>query len=619
MTQKKRQNKKSKKNSASQKLDAISFLIKIVRPFRLYLGMHLFVVIYNAIDLSLWSYVSKILIDKLADVPKETLLHDITPTAVFLVIVVILPGLIWRICDYASAKLVPAMRKRITLETMDYAMKHSHSFFQNNFSGALASKVRDLFNSLPKILDIVLYNFLGVVLSLVIAFFTLLSVHKLFAFGLIFWALIFILMAIRAAKLTNRMSLNVAHQQSKIMGNIVDALSNIANVKLFSNSEFEKKRLSTFQNKFTRLFERRGIFLAKFYTIHGLTFSVYFVACFVALLHFYSQNMVTLGDFLMIFTINHWTIHIMWMAANQTRVFLEEVGTVNQALEIINEPLQIKDGKKQLKVTKGEIKFDDVKFSYYKDQPIFKDKSLIIKSGQKVGLVGHSGSGKSTFINLILRLYDIDSGKITIDGQDISKTTLDSLHQNIGTIPQDPSLFHRSLFENIAYGNVNSSASKAKESAIKAAKEAHADEFINKLPHGYQSLVGERGIKLSGGQRQRISIARAFMKNAPILILDEATSQLDSITENLIQDSLEKLMQQKTVLVIAHRLSTLEKMDRILVFKNGKIVEDGTHQELIKLKGTYKKLWDAQVGGFLSNEVEEASATQLWGQNENHD
>jgi ATP-binding cassette subfamily B protein len=594
-------------------LNAFSFLINAAKPFKLYLGLHLIVILYSAIDISLWPYVSKILVDKLATTPPENVIAEIWPTALVLSILTILPNLIWRICDYSWAKMIPAMKKKITAETMEYVMQHSHSFFQNNFSGALASKIRDLFNSTPKLLDMILYNFVSVGLSLIIAFFTLFSVHKLFALGLVLWAILFILMAVSAAKLTNRMSVNVATQQTKIMGNIVDALSNISNVKLFANADFESKRIATFQNKYTKLFERRGIFLVKFYTWHGLTFCSYFVGCIALLIWLYSQGLVTLGDFLMIFTINNWIIHAMWVAANQMRTFLEELGTVEQALGVINEPLKIKDGDQELKVTKGEIVFDDVKFSYHDSQPIFSGKSVVIKPGQKVGLVGHSGSGKSTFVNLILRLFDVDGGKILVDGQDISKATLDSLHRNIGIIPQDPSLFHRSLFENIAYGREDASNSISKQEAIEAANKAHAHEFIIKLPQGYHSLVGERGIKLSGGQRQRISIARAFMKNAPILILDEATSQLDSITESLIQESLRNLMEGKTVLVIAHRLSTLEMMDRILVFKHGKIVEDGSHEELLALNGTYKKLWDAQVGGFLTNLVEKAEATPLWG------
>lgn len=593
---------------------AISFLLEAIKPFKFYLSLHLLVIIYNAIDLSLWPYVSKLLVDKLSTSAPENVIQEIWPIALALIILTILPGLIWRISDYSWAKLTPLLRKKITSESMSYVMQHSHSFFQNNFSGALANKIRDLFNTTPKLLEAILYSFVNVLLSLLVAFFALLTIHKAFAFGLIVWAVIFILMAIRAAKLTNRMSVGVASQQTKIMGNIVDILSNISNVKLFAGASFEGKRVDTFQNKYGKLYSRRGIFLAKFYALHGFTFVAYFVGCIVLLIWLYSKSLVTLGDFLMLFAINNFMIHAMWMAANQMRTFLEDVGTVNQALQVLNEPLKIIDGSEELTVTNGEIAFENVQFSYHESPPIFAGKNITIKAGQKVGLVGHSGSGKTTFVNLILRLYDVDSGRILIDGQDISKATLDSLHRAIGVIPQDPSLFHRSLFENIAYGSRKTAHSSiAKDEAIDAAKKAHAHNFIEKLPQGYNSLVGERGIKLSGGQRQRISIARAFLKNAPILILDEATSQLDSITENLIQESLKNLMERKTTLVVAHRLSTLQIMDRILVFDKGKIVEDGSHEELLALNGFYKRLWSAQVGGILTYQVEKAEAIPLWG------
>lgn len=593
--------------------NALSFLWHSVKPFKLYLGLHMIVVIYTAIDTSLWPYASKLLVDKLSSTAPELVIQESWPYALLLIFLTFLPNAIWRIADYSWAKLTPALRKRITAESMEYVMQHSHSFFQNSFSGSLANKIRDLFNSTPKMLEAILYSFLTVTLSLVIAFFALFSIHKFFAFGLIIWAILFFYMAFRAAKLTNRMSLNVANQQTKIMGNIVDILSNIANVKFFANTTFESRRIASFQNKYTQLFEKRGIFLVKFYAWHGLTFIAYYVACIVFLIWLYSKSMVTLGDFLMLFTINNFMIHAMWMAANEMRTFLEEMGTVNQALQIINTPLEIKDGEQKLEVEKGEIIFENVKFSYHDGQPIFAGKSVTIKPGEKVGLVGHSGGGKSTFVNLILRLFDVDSGRILIDGQDISKATLDSLHRAIGIIPQDPSLFHRSLFENIAYGSSGIRIpEETKEMVMVAAKKAHAHKFIEKLPQGYNSLVGERGIKLSGGQRQRISIARAFLKDAPILILDEATSQLDSITENLIQESLKNLMENKTTLVIAHRLSTLEIMDRILVFEHGKIVEDGSHDELMELNGTYKRLWSAQIGGVLTNQVENAEATPLW-------
>jgi ATP-binding cassette subfamily B protein len=272
-------------------------------------------------------------------------------------------------------------------------------------------------------------------------------------------------------------------------------------------------------------------------------------------------------------------------------------GNITQGLTVALAPLDIQDkpDATELRVTKGQITFDNVGFHYKGSEPLFTNKSVTIDPGQKVGLVGYSGGGKTTFSNLILRLYDVTDGRILIDGHDIRDVTQDSLRANIGMIPQDPSLFHRTLMENIRYGR--DSATDAE--VIEAAKRAHANEFIAKLPNAYDSLVGERGVKLSGGQRQRVAIARAILKNAPILILDEATSQLDSVTERDIQDSLWDLMQGKTTIVIAHRLSTLLHMDRILVFDSGKIVEDGTHDELLARGGLYKTLWDAQVGGFL--------------------
>jgi ATP-binding cassette subfamily B protein len=252
-------------------------------------------------------------------------------------------------------------------------------------------------------------------------------------------------------------------------------------------------------------------------------------------------------------------------------------------------------------IEKGTIEFKNVAFEYHQPQELFKNKSIKIHGGQRVGLVGSSGSGKTTFVNLIVRLFDISQGEILIDNQNIKAVTQQSLREHIGFIPQDPALFHRSLMDNIRYGNLTAND----EDVIEAAKKAHADEFIQKTPHGYHTLVGERGIKLSGGQRQRIAIARAFLKNAPILILDEATSALDSVTERTIQESLTQLMLDKTVIVIAHRLSTLLSMDRILVFDQGKIVQDGSHHQLINQPGIYATLWQSQIGGFLLDEQEE--------------
>ncbi|MBX9697590.1 MAG: ATP-binding cassette domain-containing protein, partial [Alphaproteobacteria bacterium] len=298
-----------------------------------------------------------------------------------------------------------------------------------------------------------------------------------------------------------------------------------------------------------------------------------------------------------ILIINISIVDFLWSLSIDMGKFAELVGNISQGLTVALSPLQITDqaGASALQVTEGTIIFENVTFDYHDDDPVFKALSVILKGGEKVGLVGYSGGGKTTFVNLILRLHDTQSGRIMIDGQNIKVVTQDSLHEAIGMIPQDPSLFHRSLFENIGYGNVRAE----KEEIYVAAKKAHAHQFIESFPKGYDTLVGERGIKLSGGQRQRIAIARAILKDAPILILDEATSQLDSITEQLIQESLMSLIHQKTTLVIAHRLSTLLHMDRILVFDRGTIIQDGSHNTLIAQEGLYKTLWQTQVGGFI--------------------
>jgi ATP-binding cassette subfamily B protein len=294
---------------------------------------------------------------------------------------------------------------------------------------------------------------------------------------------------------------------------------------------------------------------------------------------------------------------IIWWAGMELPRLFQNIGVCQQALSIVETPIQIVDqrGAKDIVVTTGEIVFDNVTFRYEKGQDIFHEQSITIRPGQKVGLVGFSGGGKTTFVNLILRYFDIQGGKITIDGQNIAEVTQDSLRNQIAMIPQEAMMFHRTIMENIRYGDLNSSDAKVME----AAKKARCHEFIQKLKDKYETVSGDRGLKISGGQRQRIAIARAVLKQAPILIMDEATSALDSITENDIQEAINDISVGRTTLIIAHRLSTLADMDRILVFKEGKIVEDGTHDELYDLEGHYRELWDMQVDGFLPDDGDE--------------
>jgi ATP-binding cassette subfamily B protein len=290
---------------------------------------------------------------------------------------------------------------------------------------------------------------------------------------------------------------------------------------------------------------------------------------------------------------------VMLRLADMAPEFFRALGVAKQALSLMEDPQDLADQPEaqELKVTNGEIVFESVDF-HYAEKKLFHQKNVRILGKEKVGIVGFTGAGKSTFINLILRFFSVDGGRILIDGQDISSVSLESLRRHIALIPQDPILFHRSLRENICYANPTAS----KEEMIYVTKQAHCDEFISHLPNGYESKVGERGTKLSGGEKQRIAIARAMLAKAPILILDEATSSLDSVTERYIQDSLEKLMENRTTLVVAHRLSTLSRMDRILVFDKGAIVEEGTHEVLLSKNGLYARMWNMQVGGFLSDQ-----------------
>ena len=567
-----------------------SFIIRSIKPFKFYLFLHFIVIILISINVSFVPLVSKILLNKIIATEHSLVIQETIDIMMLLAFLIVLPSIVLRISDYAWTMFLPKLRHQITHDSIQKLLSQSHHFFQNNFSGSLVNKVRDLFNSSPKIIEIFLYNFVGGMLAVLFAFFTLSTINYIFAIGLIAWVAIIIPIAYHSALHTNRISMNVANQQSRIMGNIVDIFANIQNIKLFSSAKFELNRVDKFQKKYATLYSQRGIYLNKYYTLLGLVSSFYFIACFAFLIWLYAHKKVTVGDFILIFGINNFLHNIIQDAMKQIRNFLEEFSVIKEALEVIDKVREVKDCKEKLEVSKGQIIFEKVKFSYSEGSPLFSDKSVKIKAGEKVGLVGRSGSGKSTFVNLLLRFYDVQEGKILIDNQDISKISQDSLHDAIGVIPQEAILFHRNLIENISYGNKEQfSKEELLQKVMNSAQKASAHKFIADMPEGYYSQVGERGIKLSGGQRQRIAIARAFFKNAPILILDEATSQLDSVNENMIQESLKSLMENKTTLVIAHRLSTLQMMDRILVFSNGKIVEDGCHEDLLNLNGYYKR------------------------------
>lgn len=511
----------------------------------------------------------------------------------------------WRAITYIRAKFTPVIINNMIGSSMSYVLGHSHQFFQDNLSGKISKQITNLADGTEKLITSVAANFLRGASLLFAAFVTAYFVNPIFCLILLTWFALFASASIAMSKKFVALSDAQAAAESSVVGELVDTVSNQSNVRIFSKKDFENTRMEPYFTEQRKTYSNTYFYALIMHSVQGgliaimMAFSAYF------LVKLYAQNLVTVGDFALIFGLAMETGHMMWFTMSEVDEFNKAVGRCKQSLFTLMKPLEITDkaNAKNLECTHGKIQFSNVKFHYKGTEPLFQNKSIDIDSGQKIGLVGYSGGGKSTFVNLIMRLYDVTAGSILIDGHDIRNVTQDSLHEKIGMIPQDPVLFQRSLMENIRYGRIDAT----NEEVIEAAKKAHAHEFIIGLAEGYDSLVGERGIKLSGGQRQRIAIARAILKNAPILILDEATSQLDSVTEALIQDSLWELMQNKTTIVIAHRLSTLLHMDRILVFEKGNIVEDGSHDDLLLQNKLYKKLWDAQVGGFLGDDAKEVS------------
>lgn len=554
--------------------------------------------LYWAINNSLSPYVLKLIIDHAVAVEgnKTAVFAAVKPYVILYVVLWILIATAMRLNDWFRLKLLPAVRADIIQNMFAYLNRHSHQYFQNNFAGSLANKIADMVSGTIAILSTAEDGF-GQVIGLCIAIFTMFLIHPVFALVLLLWAASFIVIALYFLKPIQHYSDVFATSKTTMVGKIVDSISNVTNLRLFSRNAYENKVIQEAAMDTVNKDRAMQWYVLKMRIFWDVSIVVLIGLNLIILVSMYSKNLVSIGDFTFIISLSISVFFNLWYVASQFVTVAEELGRCRQALTIITVPhgIKDKDQAKPLMVHAGRIEFNQVSFHYDEGAHLFKNKNIILQPGQKVGLVGFSGSGKSTFASLILRLFDVESGQITIDGQNIKDVTQDSLRENIAMIPQDITLFHRTLMDNIRYGRIDANDAEV----IAASKKAHCHEFIMQLTKGYQSLVGERGIKLSGGQRQRIAIARAMLKNAPILILDEATSSLDSVTEKHIQDSLHVLMANRTTIVIAHRLSTLSEMDRILVFENGQIIEDGTHQDLIQANGHYAKMWEMQAGGFL--------------------
>lgn len=491
-----------------------------------------------------------------------------------------------------------AMQRDLSVKIFNKLANQTMFFHANKFGGSLVSQSNKLTGATERFWDTIIWSVLPVVMSVVGAVSILWFIYRPYAIFLGVLSVAFAFAVYFGSKHMARLNKEEAAASNKVSGRLADMASNVLAVKSSSAESREltgySEAVNTWRGKSLNLMKN---FLGASTVYSSITSSVK-IGALVFAFFAAKQDVVSIASIYLIVSYTSTVAQNLWSMNGIMRVYNRVIGDAHEMTEILNSETTVTDKTDEsISISSGHLHVKDITFTHDEGagDVMFQNFSLEIQPGEKVGLVGTSGSGKSTLTKLILRFADIDSGRITIDGQDIAGHTQTSLRESIAYVPQEPLLFHRSILENISYTRPDAS----REDIIAAAKKAGAHGFIEKLKDGYDTLVGERGVKLSGGQRQRIAIARAILKDAPMLILDEATSALDSESEKLIQKSLDTLMQNRTSIVIAHRLSTIAKLDRILVMDNGQIAEDGTHAELLKQNGTYAKLWSHQSGGFI--------------------
>jgi len=568
------------------------FLLYAIKPHKVWAIVVVFVAILVSVVDASYSYLFKFITEAVeaGDMKAAMKWGLFFPAAIFLI------QILYRSIGFMLANLTSRTKKTITDEMIQYVLNHSHNYFSNRFAGSVVGKIRNVSGTIDSVIPDLVFGHLGSFSYFLMVFIILFSVDAQVA-GL-FVILIIILLAINKSLAPKKaiLSKENAEVSTKLQGRLVDTFSNVSSVRQYARSQVEINRLKelTAESMFASI--KNWLYTEKILLINTFVLFIFTLLTSWLLVKKWQMEIITTGDFLMVISLAMSVSGSLLFLGRAFNTMARAIGELQESLLDLLIPYEItdKESAKPLVLEKGEIIFKSVKFSY-ENKIVFTDFNLQIKAGERVGLVGVSGSGKSTLVSLLLRQYDLGDGKVYLDKQDISEVTQDSLRENIAVVPQESVLFHRSIWENIAYGRNGATEAEI----LSAAKRANVSEFAKQLPEAYETLVGERGVKLSGGQKQRIAIARAIVKDAPILILDEATSALDSESEVLIQGALNELMKGKTVIAIAHRLSTLREMDRIIVLEKGKIVESGSHQNLKLAGGVYARLWGHQSGGFL--------------------
>ncbi len=506
---------------------------------------------------------------------------------------------LFRISGYLGMRWSIQAQETGTNFLFGYISNHSHGYFSNRFAGGIQNKIRNIIGGMDSLIPELLWSYLYSLTSLVVTFGFIISIDVTAA--IIFLVLVFALLILNTKLSPKKQEYSKlqAKASTALVASMVDAISNISAVRLYSAGGRENEYIAKGAEKFKLARQKSWTRTEYMLIVNSFVLFVFALGMFWLLITRWQDGLVTTGEFVLIASLISQlsgTLLFIGKAFNSTA---RTLGEMKEGLEELMVPYEITDTKlaHELQISNGgAIVWNNVSFNFESNPTlVFSDFNIRIEPGQRVGLVGASGAGKSTFVSLLLRQHDVTAGAILIDGQNIAEVTQNSLRQAIAVVPQEPALFHRSIQENIAYGKPDATQAEIEE----VAKKAQAHDFVMALPEKYETLVGERGVKLSGGQKQRVAIARAMLKDAPILILDEATSALDSESEAEIQKALHALMVGKTVIAVAHRLSTLREMDRIIVLEGGQVVEDGTHETLKDAGGTYAKLWSHQAGGFI--------------------
>lgn len=536
----------------------------------------------------------------LGSLDRASVAHALIITVTILISLNLLSAILGRSSTFLHGLFEIRVIERLRNMLFRKVESHSQAFFADTFAGSLVTKSRRFVGSFEGMFDILVFDFWNIAI-VVASSLVVLATQSLFLTGaFMIWTAVYVAVIWFFVDKKIKYDLAEAKADSRIGGQLADVFGNNLAVKTFSASKRETTDFALITKEAAAKSYAAWFFGNKVGTIQAALMFIGGSVFLYFIIKLWLDGSISTGTVVLVNAYIGILFDRIWNLSKALTRFMKSAADMQEMVDIIDTPRDILDpvSPEPSHMREGHIIFDNVAFAYPNGKQIFQDFNLNIKPGERVGLVGHSGAGKSTITKLLLRFTDVTGGAITVDGQNIRNVTQDDLRAAISYVPQEPVLFHRTLRENIAYGNPDATM----EQVMDAARRAHAHEFIERLEHGYETLVGERGVKLSGGERQRVAIARAILKGAPILLLDEATSALDSHSEHLIQDAFTELMKGKTTIVIAHRLSTIQKMDRIIVLEDGGISEEGTHTELLeKEDGIYKRMWDLQAGGFIDD------------------